>query len=111
MQRHRVLVVGAGYAGVVALSPLERAVFILREVFDISFEEIAEMVETSASACRQLLHRAREHVRAHRPRFRPSRDQQTRLALESDGARVWAIRFVFNPDKLRSIDVPVRPAL
>ncbi|MEV4822157.1 RNA polymerase sigma-70 factor [Micromonospora sp. NPDC049274] len=51
------------------LSPLERAVFVLREVFDFSHAEIAEAVERSEAAVRQAAHRAREHVRARRPRF------------------------------------------
>ncbi|HET9876826.1 MAG TPA: RNA polymerase sigma-70 factor, partial [Mycobacterium sp.] len=51
------------------LSPLERAVFVLREVFDFSFAEIAEAVDRSESAVRQAGHRARGHVQARRPRF------------------------------------------
>lgn len=51
------------------LSPLERAVFVLKEVFAFSHAEIAEAVERSEVAVRQAAHRAREHVRARRPRF------------------------------------------
>ena len=51
------------------LSPLERAVFVLKEVFDFSYAEIAEAVERSEAAVRQAAHRAREHVQARRPRF------------------------------------------
>ena len=51
------------------LSPLERAVFVLREAFGLSFAEIAEIVGRSEAAVRQLAHRARAHVRARRPRF------------------------------------------
>ncbi|OCB15759.1 RNA polymerase subunit sigma-24 [Mycolicibacterium porcinum] len=51
------------------LSPLERAVFVLKEVFDFSYAEIGEAVERSEAAVRQAAHRAREHVRARRPRF------------------------------------------
>ena len=51
------------------LSPLERAVFVLKEVFDFSHAEIAEAVERSEAAVRQAAHRAREHVRGPRPRF------------------------------------------
>jgi RNA polymerase sigma-70 factor (TIGR02957 family) len=50
------------------LTPTERAVFVLREVFDLSYEEIAEAVGKSATAVRQIAHRAREHVAARRPR-------------------------------------------
>lgn len=51
------------------LSPLERAVFVLKEVFDFSYAEIAEALERSEPAVRQAGHRAREHVQARRPRF------------------------------------------
>jgi RNA polymerase sigma-70 factor (TIGR02957 family) len=55
------------------LSPIERAVFVLKEVFDFSYAEIAEAVERSESAVRQAGHRAREHVQARRPRFEADR--------------------------------------
>ena len=58
------------------LSPTERAVFVLREVFDVPYEEIAGAVEKSAAAVRQIAHRAREHVAARRPRMSVSRDEQ-----------------------------------
>lgn len=51
------------------LSPLERAAFLLHDVFDESFETIAESLGRDAAACRQLAARARAHVRAERPRF------------------------------------------
>jgi RNA polymerase sigma-70 factor (ECF subfamily) len=50
------------------LSPLERAAFLLHDVFDFSFSEVAAALERSEAACRQLAARAREHVRAGRPR-------------------------------------------
>jgi RNA polymerase sigma-70 factor (ECF subfamily) len=50
------------------LSPLERAAFLLHEVFDFSFSEVATALERSEAACRQLAARARAHVRAGRPR-------------------------------------------
>ncbi|HEX4018825.1 MAG TPA: RNA polymerase sigma-70 factor [Frankiaceae bacterium] len=50
------------------LRPLERAVFVLREVFDIAYDEIAEAVDKSPAGVRQIAHRAREHVAARRPR-------------------------------------------
>ncbi|PXX54722.1 RNA polymerase sigma-70 factor (ECF subfamily) [Nocardia tenerifensis] len=50
------------------LAPTERAVFVLREVFDLSYEEIAEAVGKSQAAVRQIIHRARAHVSARRPR-------------------------------------------
>jgi RNA polymerase sigma-70 factor, ECF subfamily len=53
------------------LTPDERAVFVLREVFGFSHEEIASTIEKSPGAVRQLAHRAREHVQARRKRFEP----------------------------------------
>lgn len=50
------------------LGPTERAVFVLREVFDVPYDEIAGAVEKSPAAVRQIAHRAREHVAARRPR-------------------------------------------
>jgi RNA polymerase sigma-70 factor (ECF subfamily) len=50
------------------LSPLERAAFLLRDVFDFSFSEVAATLERSEAACRQLASRARAHLRAARPR-------------------------------------------
>ncbi|MEV4890600.1 RNA polymerase sigma-70 factor [Nonomuraea sp. NPDC055795] len=50
------------------LQPIERAVFVLREVFDLDYDEIAEAVDKSPSAVRQLAYRARAHVAARRPR-------------------------------------------
>ncbi|HEX7195622.1 MAG TPA: RNA polymerase sigma-70 factor [Candidatus Limnocylindria bacterium] len=50
------------------LGPAERAVFVLREVFETSYDEIAEAVDKSPAAVRQIAHRAREHVAARRPR-------------------------------------------
>ncbi len=58
------------------LGPVERAVFVLREVFDTPYEEIAEAVDKSATAVRQIAHRAREHVVARRPRMSVSRAEQ-----------------------------------
>src|SRR5262245_62487977 len=50
------------------LSPLERAAFLLHDVFDFSFSEVARGLERSEAACRKLAARARAHVRAARPR-------------------------------------------
>ena len=58
------------------LTPIERAVFVLREVFDTPYDEIAEAVGKSAAAVRQVAHRAREHVAARRPRMEVSRTEQ-----------------------------------
>lgn len=62
------------------LSPLERAVFVLREVFGFGFAEVASMVERSEAACRQLALRARRHMNAGRPRFEADRHQREQLA-------------------------------
>jgi RNA polymerase sigma-70 factor (ECF subfamily) len=62
------------------LSPLERAVFVLREVFGFGFPEIASAVGRSEVACRQLAVRARRHVDAGRPRFEADRRARAKLA-------------------------------
>jgi RNA polymerase sigma-70 factor (TIGR02957 family) len=58
------------------LGPTERAVFVLREVFDTPYEEVAEAIGKTPAAVRQIAHRAREHVAARRPRVRVSRAEQ-----------------------------------
>jgi RNA polymerase sigma-70 factor, ECF subfamily len=63
------------------LSPLERAAFLLHDVFDMDYPPIAEVLERSESACRQLVTRAREHVREGRPRFEAKEESGARLAL------------------------------
>ncbi|WP_033442250.1 RNA polymerase sigma-70 factor [Saccharothrix sp. NRRL B-16314] len=62
------------------LSPLERAVFVLREVFGFGFPEVASIVERSESACRQLAVRARRHMDAGRPRYEVDRKVRDELA-------------------------------
>jgi RNA polymerase sigma-70 factor, ECF subfamily len=62
------------------LTPRERAVFVLREVFGFGFGEIASAVGRSEAACRQLAVRARRHVDAGRPRFEADRRKRERLA-------------------------------
>jgi RNA polymerase sigma-70 factor, ECF subfamily len=61
------------------LGPAERAVFVLREVFDVSYDEIAEAVGKSAATVRQIAHRARAHVAARRPRVQVSRTEQRQV--------------------------------
>ncbi|RKT19283.1 RNA polymerase sigma-70 factor (ECF subfamily) [Streptomyces sp. 1114.5] len=61
------------------LGPTERAVFVLREVFELPYEEIAEAVGKSSAAVRQVARRARGHVAARRPRVRVSRTEQERV--------------------------------
>ena len=62
------------------LSPLERAVFVLREVFGFGFDEVAAAVGRSEDACRQLAVRARRHMDAGRPRFEADRREREQLA-------------------------------
>ena len=59
-----------------ALSPSERAVFLLRQVFDYEYEEIARMVGKSEHSCRQLVYRAKQHLTSQRPRYDVSSRQQ-----------------------------------
>ena len=61
------------------LTPIERAVFLLREVFDFEYDEIARIVDKSEANCRQLMTRAKKHVGAERTRFSADRTQATRL--------------------------------
>ncbi|QFZ24316.1 RNA polymerase sigma-70 factor [Saccharothrix syringae] len=85
-----------------ALSPLERAVFVLKEVFGFSHAEIAEAVERSEVAVRQAAHRAREHVRARRPRFtadRARRQEVTeRFLAAATGGDINALMELLSPD-------------
>ena len=64
------------------LAPTERAVFVLREVFDVGYDEIAEAVDKTPAAVRQIAHRARAHVAARRPRGVASA-AETRDALDA----------------------------
>ena len=68
------------------LSPLERAVFVLREVFGFGFPEVASAVGRSEAACRQLAVRARRHMDAGRPRFEADRRERDELAARFFGA-------------------------
>jgi RNA polymerase sigma-70 factor (ECF subfamily) len=68
------------------LTPLERAVFVLREVFGFDFGEIASAVGRSEAACRQLAVRARRHMDEGRPRFEADRREQEELAERFFGA-------------------------
>ena len=62
-----------------SLNPVERAVFLLREVFDYDYEEISRIVAKSEDNCRQIARRARQSVAARRPRFDRSAAQEERL--------------------------------
>ncbi|MFE9203466.1 RNA polymerase sigma-70 factor [Micromonospora sp. NPDC007230] len=84
------------------LSPLERAVFVLKEVFDFSHAEIAEALERSETAVRQAAHRARNHVRARRPRFTADRSRQRevteRFFAAATGGDINALMELLSPD-------------
>ncbi|MFH8763085.1 RNA polymerase sigma-70 factor [Streptomyces althioticus] len=105
------------------LSPLERAVFVLREAFGFGHAEIAEAVERSETAVRQAAHRARAHVRARRPRFTADRSRQRevteRFLAATAGGDVNALMELLSPDvalwtdgggKVRQALRPVRGA-
>ena len=84
------------------LSPLERAVFVLKEVFGFSHAEIAEAVERSEAAVRQAAHRAREHVQARRPRFTADRSRHRevteRFFAAATGGDINALMELLSPD-------------
>src|ERR671911_96131 len=63
-----------------SLTPVERAVFLLREVFEYGYDEIADIVDKSEENCRQLAVRARRQVDARMPRFEASRQRRDELA-------------------------------
>lgn len=64
------------------LSPTERAVFLLREVFDYEYAEIAEMVDKSEANCRQMVRRARQHLADGRPRFQSTPEEQQHIVYQ-----------------------------
>jgi RNA polymerase sigma-70 factor (ECF subfamily) len=80
------------------LTPTERAVFVLREVFDLGYDELAGAVEKSPAAVRQIAHRARAHVAARRPREVVS-PAETRAAFEA------FVRAIETGDLQRLVDV------
>ncbi|MFD5873502.1 RNA polymerase sigma-70 factor [Streptomyces sp. NPDC060322] len=84
------------------LSPLERAVFVLKEAFGFSHAEIAEAVERSEAAVRQAAHRAREHVRARRPRFTADRTHRReateRFFTAAAGGDMNSLMELLSPD-------------
>jgi RNA polymerase sigma-70 factor (ECF subfamily) len=84
------------------LGPAERAVFVLREVFEVPYDEIAEAVDKSPAAVRQIAHRAREHVAARRPRVRVTASEQQeaveRMLSAIRGGDVQALLDVLAPD-------------
>lgn len=84
------------------LSPDERAAFLMRQVFDSDYADIAQVLEKSEAACRQLVHRAQERIRQERPRFNVPRDAHrellaTFMRAASDGDRA-AMRGLMSDD-------------
>ncbi len=65
-----------------SLSPIERAVFLLREVFDYSYKEIAQMVNKSEANCRQAFRHAKQHIVAKRPRFQAEPEAHEQMLLQ-----------------------------
>ncbi|GAA1881746.1 RNA polymerase sigma factor SigJ [Asanoa iriomotensis] len=84
------------------LTPLERGVFVLHEVFGYAHTEIAEILGRNPSAVRQLAHRAREHVHARRPRFQPDpsvqREVTERFLAAALGGDMAALLEILAPD-------------
>jgi RNA polymerase sigma-70 factor (ECF subfamily) len=62
------------------LSPIERAVYLLREVFDYGYDEIAQIVQKTEDNCRQIFARAKRHIESGKPRFETSREKRDELA-------------------------------
>jgi RNA polymerase sigma-70 factor (ECF subfamily) len=90
------------------LGPTERAVFVLNEVFDVPYDEIAKAVDKSAAAVRQIAHRARQHVAARRPRMQVSRSEQQevveRFLVAVRGGDVLGLLKVLAPDVVMVAD-------
>jgi RNA polymerase sigma-70 factor, ECF subfamily len=103
------------------LTPVERAVFLLRDVFGYDYSEIAAIIGKSAATCRQVFRRARSHIADHRPRFKPSPDAHHQiftqflraagsgeldglLQLLADDVTLWAD----SGGKVRGIKRPLR---
>jgi RNA polymerase sigma-70 factor (ECF subfamily) len=90
------------------LAPVERAVFVLREVFDLPYPDIAAAVEKSPAAVRQIAHRARAHVAARRPRIEVDRASQQevvdRFLAALQGGDLQAMLDVLAPDVVMIAD-------
>ncbi|HLN71342.1 MAG TPA: RNA polymerase sigma-70 factor [Streptosporangiaceae bacterium] len=85
-----------------SLSPTERAVFLLREVFGYDYAEIAEITGKSEPNCRQIFARARQHIDAGKPRFEASREQRDEVARRffdaAEGGDVKGLLQLLAPD-------------
>ena len=85
-----------------SLTPLERAVFVLHEVFGYAHTEIADMIDRTPAAVRQLAHRARAHVHARRPMYeahpRVRREATERFVRAALGGDIGALMEILAPD-------------
>ncbi|MFJ9180670.1 RNA polymerase sigma-70 factor [Streptomyces sp. NPDC102360] len=90
------------------LGPTERAVFVLREVFDVPYGEIAEAVGKSAATVRQIARRARDHVAARQPRVRVTRGEQQavveRFLAAMRTGNLQALMEIMSPDVVMIAD-------
>ena len=90
------------------LGPAERAVFVLREVFDLPYDEIADAVGKTPAAVRQIAHRAKEHVSARRPRVRVVRSEHEevveRLIIALNSGDLQGLMDVLAPDVVSVAD-------
>ena len=90
------------------LTPTERAVFVLREVFDVGYDEIADAVDKSPAAVRQIAHRARNHVEARQPREQVSARQREaildRFVLAVESGDLQTLMDVLAPDVVLMTD-------
>ncbi|GJM20453.1 MAG: RNA polymerase sigma factor SigJ [Planctomycetota bacterium] len=105
------------------LTPTQRAAFLLHDVFGHEFDEVARMLDTSATSCRKAASRARSFLEQERPRFTPRQDEHARLlsafhAASREGDEA-ALRALLSPDavlhadaggKARAAAIPVRGA-
>lgn len=90
------------------LAPDERAAFLLHDVFDVGYDRIAAVLDRSATACRQVVHRARERVRGDRKRFEASEpakaDMVQRFMTALDARDEAALLQLFAPDAIWTAD-------
>jgi len=90
------------------LGPAERAVFVLREVFDVPYDEIADAVGKTPAAVRQIAHRAKDHVQARRPRVRVVRSEHEeaveRLVAALNTGNIQGLMDILAPDVVSVAD-------
>jgi RNA polymerase sigma-70 factor (ECF subfamily) len=101
------------------LTPPERAVFLLRDVFDYNYAEIAQILEREEADCRQLHSRAKKHLAEHRPRFHASPEQHRQMLERFNAAvqigQVEALKNLLAQDAVLWVDgagrkgAPTRP--